>query len=216
MKRYFIIAALMTAVIGFSAQAQDESENKHHDIQTVFRGGSVRSGGYGAITNKFTTINGQFANMVEVYGGWYINRRFMFGIGAGAVTNNIPVPVEHRANPTEDLSYEYGQVGLVTEYVVASNKPVHLVFHLFTGAGFTLQYNRYNWDDDYSYRNYPYDENWFFVMEPGVQVEINLLRWMRFSPGVSYRAAFGSEAYGLTDADLSGGSVDLTLKFGRF
>jgi hypothetical protein len=60
------------------------------------------------------------------------------------------------------------------------------------------------------------DEDWFFVVEPGVQVEVNLLKWMRFSPGVSYRSVVNSNALGLSDSKLSDISYNVTLKFGKF
>jgi hypothetical protein len=185
-------------------------------VQTVFKG-KLQSGGYGALTNKFTTIRGKFANMSGIYGGWYINHKLMIGAGAAAVTSNLKVPQQYSADPLENLSYEYGQVGLVTEYVVASDKPVHLVFQLFSGAGFTLQYDRDGWrNGNTTYHKDVADENWFFVAEPGVQLEVNLFKWMRFSPGVSYRAAFGSNGRGMQDSDVRAFSYSATLKFGKF
>src|SRR6188768_1536347 len=159
------------------------------EIQTVFKTG--KSGGYGAISNKFTTIRGEYANMVEVYGGWYSGSKFLLGFSAATLTNNIPVPLEYRTKPTVDLSYMYGQFGVVTEYVVASNNVMHIVFNVFSGAGFTGQYERYHGDDSYNFDGSDLDENWFFVAEPGIQIELNIFKWMRFSPGVSYRATVG-------------------------
>lgn len=186
------------------------------EIQTVFKKGNS-SGGYGAITNKFTNLNGEYANISGVYGGWYVNHWFMLGFGAAGVTNNIKVPLEFSTDPSRNLSYGYGQFGLMTEFVVASNKRLHVAFDLFSGAGFTLQYPRYNWQNDNNNQgDQVYDENWFFVAEPGVQLEVNLFKWMRFSPGISYRAAFGSDGAGLTDNSLSNVSYNATLKFGKF
>lgn len=204
--------------LAFLAMLVFTGVSKAQEIQTVFRGGGHVTG-YGAISNKFTTIGGKYANLAEVYGGVYFNHRFLLGLGGAAVTNDIPVPPQYSAIPGVELSYEYGQCGLVTEYVIGSSKAIHAVFHLFSGAGFTVQYFRHNWDDDYDDYLDDHagrDENWFFVAEPGVQLEVNLFRWMRFSPGVSYRAAFGSDAKGLSDNDLSDMSYNVTLKFGRF
>jgi hypothetical protein len=103
----------------------------------------------------------------------------------------------------------------MTEYVIGSDKPVHLVVNLMTGAGFTLQYERFGYHNS-SYQNDVHDQNWFFVAEPGVQVEVNLFKWMRFSPGISYRRSFGSNGRGLEDKDISGVSYNATLKFGKF
>lgn len=210
-----ITLAVLFAAFLISASTYAQEGNNAY-IQTVFSG-SKSSGGYGALTNKFTSIGGDYANLAGVYGGWYVNHRFLLGVGAAATTNNIPVPTQFSVDPLRNMSYEYGQAGLVTEYVLGSNKTVHVAFNLFTGAGFTVQYERYSWDKtdfDHGYHNS--DENWFFVAEPGVQLEVNLLKWMRFSPGISYRAAFGSDAPGLSDNALSDISYNATLKFGKF
>jgi len=190
------------------------------EIRTLIGGDRVHaSGGYGALTNKFTKIGGQYTNMSGVYGGWYINHRFTLGVAAAAVTNNLNVPDEFSVMPGEEMSYEYGQCGLLTEYVVGSNRAIHIGFQLFSGAGFTTQYQRHDWEDDHDHDfddDEAHDTNWFVVTEPGVNIELNVFKWMRFCPGISYRAAFGSDAKGLKDKDLNGTSLNVSLKFGRF
>ncbi|HZB13064.1 MAG TPA: hypothetical protein VE467_08555 [Chryseolinea sp.] len=200
---------------------ENDTKGRDSDIQTVFKGGTQSIRGYGAITNKFTYLGGEFANLVGAYGGVYINHQFMIGVGAAAMTNNLAVPLRYSVDPLRDMSYEYGQVGLMMEYVVGSNKAVHVAFSLFSGAGFTLQHERYDWhdhdhDDDFDFDEDVKDENWFFVAEPGVQVEVNVFKWMRFCPGISYRAAFESDGLGMKDSDISNVSYNATLKFGRF
>jgi hypothetical protein len=80
-----------------------------------------------------------------------------------------------------------------------SDKSIHVAFHLFGGTGFTLQDEREDWDQN-SHNNTS-DENWFLVAQPGVQLEINLFKWMRLSSGISYRATFSSDGRGLSDSD---------------
>ena len=158
--------------------------------------------------------------MVELYGGVFINKKFMIGLSGGGTTNFIPVPLQYSMDPLRRMSYQYGQAGLVTEYVMSSNKTLHVAFSLFAGSGFTMQYDRPEWtQESHDYESYDYyggREDCFFVAEPGVQLEINVFKWMRFSPGVSYRASFGSSAVGLTDSDLSKVSYNATFKFGKF
>lgn len=205
-KILFVVAFVAGAMIHGNAQ----------EVQTLFKG---KATGYGALSNKFTKIGGDYANVVEVYGGVYLNHKFLIGLSGAASTNYLPVPPEYSVRPLDDLSYEYGQVGLVTEYVLGSNKAFHVVFHLFSGAGFTLQYDRYDWEDDHQDwfdGQEDIEENWFFVAEPGVQLEFNLFKWMRFSPGVTYRTAYGSDAKGLNDSALTDWSYNATLKFGKF
>jgi hypothetical protein len=229
MKRQFKTIMMVCAVLlstSLFAQEADTEEwgtKKDDHIQTVFKGGARSIRGYGALTNKFTTIRGDYANLVGAYGGVFINHKLMIGVGAAAMTNTLEVPLQFSADPLRDLNYEYGQVGLVTEYVLGSNKAFHIAFNLFSGAGFTLQNDRDEWDhddDDFDWNDHDDDEtrdtNWFFVAEPGVQFEINVFKWMRFSPGISYRAAFGSDGLGMKDSDISNISYNATLKFGRF
>jgi hypothetical protein len=205
-----LLALILVATISTNSFAQDE-------IRTVFKGPNKVTA-YGALTNKFTKIDDQYVNLAGVYGGVYLNRRVFIGIGGAASTNDVPVPSQFSAVPGRDLSYQYVQFGLVTEVVMGSNRTIHPVFHLFAGPGLTVQYDRHdweeweNWEEDKSNR----DENWFMVAEPGVQLEINLFKWMRFSPGVSYRLAYGQESAGLSDSKLGGTTFNVTLKFGKF
>ena len=211
--------AMFASTFSYAQEQEQEvvKEQKHEsqEIQTLFRGGHTSSGGYGAISNKFTTIRGQYANIVEVYGGWYVDHRLLIGLSASALTNNLPVPFEYRADPFINLSYGYGQVGMITEYVVGSRKAVHATFSLFAGTGFTLQYQRSDWSND-NHHTHVHNDNWFFATEPGAALELNIFKWMRFSTGVSYRATIGSNTVGLTDKDLSNISYNATLKFGKF
>lgn len=211
MKRHCIFSTLLLLIAASASFAQE--------IQTIFRNPNS-SGGYGVLTNKFTQIRGEFANISGIYGGWFVNHRFMIGLEAAGLTNDIRVPEEYSARPGETMSYAYGQAGLITEYVLGSNKALHVVFNAFAGPGFTGQYRRHRHDDDYYYYDHDeddiHDENWFFVFEPGMQVELNIFRWMRFSPGISYRFAYGSNADGLTDNDLRDITYNVSLKFGKF
>jgi hypothetical protein len=213
-----MILNVATATLTF-AQGVNEESVETYQIKTVFRTGKFASGGYGAIGNKFTTIDGKFANMPEVYGGWFVNHKFLIGIAAAATTNDVEVPFQDRTLPEVDLSYEYGQVGLMLEYTLWSHRALHFSFQLLNGGGFTVQYQRHNYDkdywDDYGY-DAEHDANFFFVTEPGVKVELNIFKWMRFCPGVSYRMTYGSEGIGLKDQDLSAPSMNFTLKFGKF
>jgi hypothetical protein len=209
MKKLSTLSILLLLTVCSTSFAQE--------IQTIFRTPHA-TGGYGVLTNKFTTIRGEFANVSGIYGGFFINHRFMIGLEVAGLTNDIRVPEEYSVRPGTTMSYGYAQAGLITEYVVGSNKAVHVVFNAFAGPGFTFQYRRHHsdeFDHDDNDEN-EYDENCFFVAEPGVQVELNIFRWMRFSPGISYRFVSGSDARGLTDSDLQNVSYSVSLKFGKF
>lgn len=185
------------------------------EVKTLFSSGP--SGGYGAINNKFTSVYGSYAFMPEVYGGWFVNKKFLLGVGGGVTTNFIPVPIAESIAPAKRMSYLYGQAGLVNEIVIASNGAIHPVLHWFNGAGFSLQYERPEWDEleNAGYSEKADDLQWFYITEPGIQIELNLFRWMRVSPGISYRFAFDNKTRSI-NKDVSGPSASIALKFGKF
>jgi hypothetical protein len=209
MKKQSTLFVLLLWIAGIPSFSQE--------IQTIFKTPHA-TGGYGALTNKFTMIRGEFANIAGIYGGLFVNHRFMIGLEAAGLTNDIRVPETYNVKPGTTMSYGYAQAGLITEYVIGSSKAIHLVVNAFIGPGCTFQYQRYHsYEHDYSqHEQKDHDENWFFVAEPGMQVEVNIFRWMRFSPGVSYRFVQGSDAKGLTDNDLRDVSYNVSLKFGKF
>lgn len=210
MKTIFYLVFFALATAG-TATAQE--------IHTLF-GNPRPSGGYAALSNKFTTIAGQRANIAEVYGGWFAKKKVLIGLGAAATTNNLEVPYEFSTDIFRKMSWQYGQFGLMTEYVFWSNRVVHFNLTLFGGAGFTVQYERTDWSDSdhaqYFSEDINHDENFFAVVEPGAQLEVNIFKWMRLSPGISYRRTFESSGIGLTDSDLSDWSYNVSLKFGKF
>ena len=184
------------------------------EIQTLFNGNKTREhaiGGYGAISNKFTRINGSFASMGGIYGGVYINHALTIGLSGTALNNNLRVPEQYSKAPSKSMSYFYGQVGLFTEYVLASSKTVHVAAQLTAGPGVVAQYNRLEIDDDKYYGS-----NVFTVVEPGINAEVNLFKWMRLTAGVSYRQTFNSKVPGMSDKNLSGMTMAFGLKFGKF
>jgi len=208
MKTRFVLTSFFITIMTITTMAQE--------VQSIF-GNGRDTGGYGAISNKFTYIGGEFANICEVYGGVLINRRWMIGAAFAGSTNDIRVPVEYSVDPVNPMTYQYGQGGLKVERIFNSNRPVHFVINVFTGVGFSAQYNRNDWYDyNYNPSTSVHDENWFYVIEPGAQLEMNLFRWMRLSPGISYRQTYGSDGLGLSDGSLSDWTYSITLKFGGF
>jgi hypothetical protein len=212
MKKHFTIMLLLTAAGNLFAQ----QETTEQQPQTVFSFKSIQSSGfYGALTNSSTSINGEYANLGGLYFGYFINQKLLIGVGGAATNTALRVPEANKTISGADLRYQYGHFGLMTEYVVNSNKKVHFAFNLLSGAGFTAQYLDSDRDEK-RYKNYSHDTDFFVVLEPGAQVEINLTKWMRLSPGISYRQTIGSDAKGLDDSDLSNVSGNVALKLGRF
>ena len=83
----------------------------------------------------------------------------------------------------------------------------HLSLHTLIGGG-NIYYHDYYWRTS--------GDDVFFVMEPGIDLELNVSRCFRFGLGGTYRFVNGISMPEFTDQDMSGFSVALTFKFGRF
>jgi len=96
--------------------------------------------------------------------------------------------------PTPVLDSDYflagGYGGLFFQPILFPKAPVHVSFPIILGAGGVYlnprENQKYHWDYDYDY-NYSYDSDFFLVFEPGVEVEFNMLRYLRMSVGASYK-----------------------------
>lgn len=208
--RIFLSFVTLLIVAG-TMQAQEET----------LLGGGFESGGYGGPVVKFTNFNGKFAVMVGGYGGWLINHSFMIGGGGyGLVTSHYPDHPPQVSGPAnlslEGSRMEFGYGGGMLEYIFKPTSVVHSSVSLLIGAGeVSLRYHDAGtfWDMMDGYEG---QKDGVFVLEPSVNVELNVTTFFRVNAGGSYRLVSGASMYGLTNKDLSGPSINLALKFGAF
>lgn len=170
----------------------------------------IEHGGYGALVIKFTSINNQFALLVGGRGGWIINHAFVLGFAGYGLVNNVP---SYITGPFGERYFDFGYGGLDLEYVFNSDRLFHLSIHTLIGGG-AVGYRgtmNGNWDPDASHM-----EDGVFVVEPGMNIDFNIIRWFRLSAGASYRYVRGTSTGISTNKDLSGPSAQLTFRFGDF
>ena len=202
--RYLFVPVLMLLATG-AVHAQEEE---------TLLGGGFESGGYGAPVVKFTTFKGEFAVMVGGYGGWLINHAFMLGGGGYGLVTHHSVSEGNFTSSYPDLNrIEFGYGGGMLEYIFAPKSVVHSTVSLLIGGGAVTLME--SWSDPESWMH-GYQADAVFVLEPSVNIELNVTSFFRVNAGGSYRFVNGVSMYGLTNKDLSGGSVNLALKFGGF
>jgi hypothetical protein len=208
MKKLLIAFALIFATIPAFSQTGEQ--------ETLFGNEELRNGGYGAPEVKFTKIHDDFGVMVGGRGGWIINSTFSIGGGGYALTTS---PKVYDIN---DTSYylRMGYGGAFIEYINSSNSLVHFTVNALIGAGgatntHSINHMIKNGNYDVTY-NWNDDQTTFFIFEPGVTVDVNLLKFMRLSIGGSYRLVSGVELKGVTNQDISGPSGSIGIKFGKF
>ena len=204
MKLSIVLLALTLASPAF---AQEE---------TLLGTDGVDHGGYGALVLKLTSINDKPALLVGARGGWIINHTFSIGLAGYGLATNV------RANSVGLFGQEYvnfGYGGLDLEYIANSDRVVHLSFHTLIGGG--VVGFRYGWDDN-GWNDLHLNNDWyrlhdtFFVIEPGVNLDLNITSWFRTSVGASYRHISGVSSKASTNSGLSGPSGMISFRFGSF
>jgi hypothetical protein len=203
MKKLLLILLL---VIGSAVYAQEES---------LLGEGEITNGGFGAAVVKFTSINSQFGVLVGGRGGWIINHSIILGAGGYGLTNQINGTI---SNGGRYLSTILGYGGFEMEYIINSDNLVHTSVSLLIGGGAVSQRNNiYPVPLDWSALNIePLSANNFFIAEPEVDIEVNIVKFFRIDFGASYRIISGVNQNGLKNSDVAGVSVIMTLKFGKF
>ncbi|WPP51655.1 hypothetical protein [Catalinimonas niigatensis] len=201
----YIAVFFTLCCLSFPVLAQDTD-----DQETLFGDFTItHSGGYFAPAVRLSAINGDFASFMGGYGGWFINKRFMIGGGGFGLVNNLAVPEDARIDPTLDLHYDMGYGGLMFEYVLSSDRILHLMGNFLIGGGGIEQ--DYEGEDDFEDT-----KSGFFVFEPGVHLEVNITPFLRANGGITYRLISGSDTYGIRDRDLSSMGLAVGLKLGNF
>lgn len=196
----FVLATLTT-----SAQSDKE-------MQTLFKQGEITYGGYGGPRVALSSFNGKNTWLVGGRGGVIFNSSFAVG-GAGYGIANSPQFTNIDTNKVAYLEGGYG--GLLLEYILLPNKLVHLSFPVIIGAG-GLLYSETRAIDDADFDQSIIANTSFFVLEPGVELEINIIRFMRLAAGVSYRYTNGMNLPNTSSSAFNALSLSVSLKFGRF
>jgi len=153
---------------------------------------------------KINSIQGDIGTLIGFYFGPMINRTFLFGACGGI---NLGHP---RVN--------YGYFGGIGQYIFRPEEIFHFSSQLVIAYGTTKDYE--------NPKSGPLDNFWdisgasFFLMEPGINLELNINKRLVLVTGVSYRYISGlnessediSKTY-VTNKDLSGVNFIIGLKF---
>ena len=93
---------------------------------------------------------------------------------------------------------------------------IHLTFPIFFGAGSIQVSDKDFFPGNPNDAEFIIESSAFIVIEPAAQVEFNITQYFRFGVGMSYRFISGTELDNVKDAHLSGSSILISFRFGRF
>lgn len=173
--------------------------------QEVLLGDRMSFGGFGGVTVKFTEMEDRFGVLVGGRGGFLLNHVLGFGGGGYGLANRWLVETSY---PEGSYWLNMGYGGFIMDVIFASRKLIHGGVNVLIGGGGISYTSRYD--------EYPMYSDAFFVMEPGMDLTLNVTRHFRIDVGGSYRWIYGTDLQGISDAGLSGPAAHFMFKFGEF
>ena len=168
---------------------------------------------YGQLNGAFTSISGASAMLL-------LNKKWGIGVTGQRSIDRAFSP--SGVTPLY-LSTQFG--GLKMEYTPRPNAAIHVTFPLVVGMGVASAdslSSRNGRDDLFEFggkKNRGNDNrNSFVVIQPSIQVEANLVRFVKLFAGVNYRLAFkeNSTTNLLPSNTLQGISFNFGAKMGLF
>jgi hypothetical protein len=217
MLQKILVFAVLFSVTSFSLSAQDTT-------RTLLKLTKPKSWGiyiapevqYGQVKSAFTSFGGGSAMLM-------VNNRFAFGVTAQQTLSNTFSP--KRISP---LYVQSAIVGGKIEYTPNPTAAVHVTFPLMVGVGEvqadSLGENRFFRSFEGRGREYRgfsggfNNGNSYVVIQPGINVEANLLSFMKLFVGANYRFSILNDNNSalLTANTLQGVSISAGAKVGIF
>ena len=156
---------------------------------------------------KTNSIKGDMGASYAVNGGVLVNRTAIFGLGFGL-------------NLTHDV-VNYGYFGLYGNYAFNPSELFHITAHLLLGTGSARDYDRPKSSTFDNFGNIT--GSGFYIIEPGINVEMNFSERVRFYAGFSFSLVSGLDedhekiaTSKVTNKDLCGFIFNIGVKFVKF
>ncbi len=209
-----VIALLITATtLSSEAQVQDNEQlayTDNNEYKSLFSLKNTR--GYAGIHAGALALDGQ--NIIAKTGGSaavIFNQKLAVGF-----TGTGFIGFQNTTLNNEDYSMTGGYGGILIEPIIGSKKAIHLSFPVSFGIG----ENQY-FKDSLGYREWEWNYRDEFVqdfvyIEPGVNIEMNLTKFMRFGVTGSYMLTDVLNTTQVANTQLDGLSISANIKLGWF
>jgi hypothetical protein len=210
MRKLTMLFALVLATVYTHAQ----DDYRSNEIQTLFSN-QESLGFYGGFSFGYSQIDGKDALVTGGRAALIFNHSTAVGIAGYGFVNDFDNFGWMNENEIRySLAGGYG--GIFIEPILGGLKPVHIAFPILFGvggAGLVKHYAPGFWDHPY------YDSvegDFFFIVEPAVELEFNLATFFRTAATLSYRYTSDIDLLGMDKDVLNGLHFGLTFKFGIF
>ncbi len=211
MKKIYLFIALLFCVTILSAQ---DEEVVYHDsdeeFKTIFGGKKV--GGYGGLGFGYSRIEDKHAIIFDARGGVILGHSFAIGFGGVGFINDY----EYNQALNREVSLVGGYGGIFAEPIIFPRSRVHLSFPVLFGIGGAAYTSWVKDDRDYTQENDVEETAVFMIIEPGVELEFNLTKFMRLAGFFSYRYTSDLDLTSVKPDALVNYTIGARFKFGKF
>ncbi len=204
---------ILLALISLSNILYAQNTDNEQEMQTLFGNKSFTFGGFGGPSVSYSSFNGSDAWLVGGMGAAIVNHSFFFGGGGYGIVNS---PFFADVNNNEGAYTEGGYGGGILGFVAMPHKVVHLAFPVLIGGGSLIYTDKRMSHNTHGSHFQIIDQTEFFVIEPGIEVELNVFRFMRVAAGVKYRYTSKLKLIDTPNNAFNSLGGNITFKFGRF
>jgi hypothetical protein len=211
-KSLFVLIFMMLSAIIF-AQTQDSlkmnNKDKNNDeIKTLFD--HPEKGGFFSLNCGISNITDKQVLMIGLRFGSTLNHWFSYGLGGSLLVSQITYD-NIMSNKMVEL--EMGYMGLFVEPSIGPKMPFHVSFPILFGGGIA-SYNDKSYRENFNWVSV--DHDFFYVIEPGAELEMNFMKHTRICLGLKYRIVSDLTLLNTKKDAFNGLIYGLTLKFGKF
>lgn len=231
MKRNLAILSLLL-FLGTTAMAQEDysqqpDQQKQDEIKTLFRKGKEHKkpviGYFIGPEAAYTQFTGnKNVILLGLSMGATFNHWISVGLSGYGIINSGNIEYENLVYDEYDQKWQSanlygGYGGLLLEFLVLPKSPVHISFPVLIGGGGLTYMYRPEYIDKYDWGGYQtVDWDAFFVVQPGVRVEFNIVKFFRIGIGASYRYTPDLDLVNTSSSLINQFNANLSLKFGKF
>jgi len=200
-----------------------------NEFHTIFHKGDgthkIRLGYFVELSAGYTHF-GKRANFLPgISGGLILNHHWTVGVtgnffGSMDGMHNRQFPNDTAGPGRERRSLHGGYGGLLLEYTLFPRSKVHVSFPLIIGGGMVSESRPLNPPDSAIFQDgfthHFYHGEHFFVLEPGVKLELNVIKKLRVGLGISYRYSPERDRRVTSPESLNQLTARLSIRFGKF
>ena len=218
MSRLLIISSLLLLCAHtIEAQKYIDTYDPDDDKIKSLLGKENDLNGFGALDLKVGDFVGERALLMGAYGGFIINRKYLFGVAGYGLLTNVEfdgnVPGDSEIKP---LNLHGGYGGMLIGLTIAPRELIHISMPIVLGAGSVEVSDKDFFVNNPADSEFTVENSAFFIVEPGLELEFNITKYFRVGAGATYRHIAGTELVNISDEDLRGFSGMLSFRFGRF